>query len=73
MYWYLANRFSDDEAGEIMDNEVSDIVTSVLRVLRLEIESLRRQIERLEKDKQRCKALVDAWQFLAESNTNGDA
>ena len=56
-----------------MDNEVSDIVTSVLRVLRLEIESLRRQIERLEKDKQRCKALVDAWQFLAESKTNGDA
>jgi uncharacterized small protein (DUF1192 family) len=61
----LANRFSDDEAGQIMDKTVD--------TLRAEIALLRTMVERLEASIETWKALATAWEFLAESKTNGDA
>jgi uncharacterized small protein (DUF1192 family) len=61
----LVNRFSDDEAGQIMDKTVD--------TLRAEIALLRTMVERLEASIETWKALATAWEFLAESKTNGDA
>jgi prefoldin subunit 5 len=61
----LANRFSDDEAGQIMDKTVD--------TLRAEIALLRTMVQRLEASIETWKALATAWEFLAESKTNGDA
>jgi prefoldin subunit 5 len=61
----LANRFSDDEAGQIMDNTAD--------TLRAEIALLRTMVERLEASIETWKALATAWEFLAESKINGDA
>jgi hypothetical protein len=57
----LANRFSNDEAGEIMDNTAD--------TLRAEIALLRTMVERLEASIETWKALATAWEFLAESKT----
>ena len=65
MHGCLANRFSDDEAGQIMDKTVD--------TLRAEIALLRTMVERLEASIETWKALATAWEFLAESKTNGDA
>ena len=61
----MANRFSDDEAGQIMDKTVD--------TLRAEIALLRTMVQRLEASIETWKALATAWEFLAESKTNGDA
>jgi len=61
----LANRFSDDGARQIMDKTVD--------TLRAEIALLRTMVERLEASIETWKALATAWEFLAESKTNGDA
>jgi hypothetical protein len=41
--------------------------------LRAEIELLRKQVARLEASLDTWKALATAWEFLAESKTNGNA
>jgi uncharacterized small protein (DUF1192 family) len=61
----LGHSFSDDEAGQIMDKTVD--------TLRAEIALLRTMVARLEASIETWKALAIAWEFLAESKTNGDA
>ncbi len=70
----MANRFSDDEAGQIMDEkQLNDYLRDQCNVLRAEIELLRKQVARLEDGKETWKALSEAWQCLAELRANGNA
>jgi molybdopterin-guanine dinucleotide biosynthesis protein A len=74
LYGRLANRFSNDEAGQtVNDQQLIDYLRDECNTLRDEIKLLRKQEQRLEESRETWKALSEAWQCLAELRANGNA
>jgi hypothetical protein len=68
LYGRLANCFSDDETGQMMnDQQLIDYLREECNTLRAEIKLLRKQEQRLEESRETWKALSEAWQWLAEN------
>jgi hypothetical protein len=78
----LANRFSDDEAEQMTFDEkqtgatpieIVDYLRGVIDTLRAEKALLEKRYKDLEASRETWRKLAQAWEFLAESKTNGHA